>query len=66
MKQAASFQQKKSIVIRTGTALVGIAVTALLSMFASMMVAETLEGDAQAINLSGSMRMQSYRMANAA
>ncbi|MDX1695583.1 MAG: histidine kinase, partial [Ketobacteraceae bacterium] len=46
--------------------LVGIAVTALLSMFASMMVAETLEGDAQAINLSGSMRMQSYRMANAA
>lgn len=56
---------KKSIVIRTGSALVGIALTALLSMFGSMMVAETLEGDAQAINLSGSMRMQSYRMANA-
>ncbi|MCG8671059.1 MAG: type IV pili methyl-accepting chemotaxis transducer N-terminal domain-containing protein [Pseudomonadales bacterium] len=56
---------KKSIVIRTGSALVGIALTALLSMFGSMLVAETLEGDAQAINLSGSMRMHSYRMANA-
>ncbi len=65
MKPTQPFEQKKSIVIRTGSALVGIALTALLSMFASMMVAETLEGDAQAINLSGSMRMQSYRMVNA-
>ncbi len=56
---------KKSIVIRTGSALVAISLTALLSMFGSMLVAETLEGDAQAINLAGSMRMQSYRLVNA-
>lgn len=66
MKASKPSYLKKSIVIRTGSALVGIALTALLSMFASMMVAETIEGDAQAINLSGSMRMQSYRITNAA
>lgn len=53
---------KKSIVLRTGLALIAIAFTALLSMLGSMMIAETLEGDAAAINLSGSLRMQSYRM----
>lgn len=64
MQETKPTHLRRSIVIRTGSALVGIALTALLSMFASMMVAETIEGDAQAINLSGSMRMQSYRMAN--
>lgn len=63
-RRDSSDEVKKSIVTRTGLALVGISFTALLSMFGSMMVAETLEGAAAAINLSGSMRMQSYRLAN--
>lgn len=40
----------------------GIAVAALVATVMAMMMAETLQGDASAINLTGSMRMQSYRI----
>ena len=55
---------KESLVLRSGLAILAVCLTVLFSLFASMMVAESLEGDAAAINLSGSMRMQSYRTIN--
>lgn len=55
---------KESLVLRSGLAILAVCLTVLFSLFASMMVTESLEGDAAAINLSGSMRMQSYRTIN--
>jgi two-component system nitrate/nitrite sensor histidine kinase NarX len=41
----------------------GIVLLALLSMISSVLIAESSKGDAAAINLAGSLRMQSYRIA---
>jgi len=41
----------------------GIVLLALLSMTSSVFIAESTKGDATAINLAGSLRMQSYRIA---
>ncbi|OYW39758.1 MAG: histidine kinase [Hydrogenophilales bacterium 12-61-10] len=43
---------------------VAITVLAVASMFTSWMVAETTQGSGQAINVAGSLRMQSWRMAS--
>jgi len=43
---------------------VAITVLAVASMSASWMVAETTQGSGQAINVAGSLRMQSWRMAS--
>ncbi|OYZ26384.1 MAG: histidine kinase [Hydrogenophilales bacterium 17-64-65] len=43
---------------------VAITVLAVASMSTSWMVAETTQGNGQAINLAGSLRMQSWRMAS--
>ncbi|MCB1822871.1 MAG: type IV pili methyl-accepting chemotaxis transducer N-terminal domain-containing protein, partial [Candidatus Competibacteraceae bacterium] len=52
-----------SIILRSGLTLGGIVLLALLSMATSMFIAESSKGDAAAINLAGSLRMQSYRIA---
>ncbi|MCB1767497.1 MAG: type IV pili methyl-accepting chemotaxis transducer N-terminal domain-containing protein, partial [Candidatus Competibacteraceae bacterium] len=52
-----------SIILRSGLTLGGIVLLALLSMASSMFIAESSKGDAAAINLAGSLRMQSYRIA---
>ncbi|MDQ5910511.1 MAG: two-component system, NarL family, nitrate/nitrite sensor histidine kinase NarX [Pseudomonadota bacterium] len=52
-----------SIIFRSGLTMGGIVLLALLSMVSSMWIAESSKGDAAAINLAGSLRMQSYRIA---
>ena len=50
---------KKSIVARIGTAMLAVSLMALVSMIGSVIVAQNTQGDAGAINLSGSLRMMS-------
>ena len=56
---------KKSLLLRLGTALATIVSLAFLGMSSSVFFAETSEGQAAAINQAGTLRMQSYRIANA-
>lgn len=53
----------ESIIFRSGLTMGGIVLLALLSMISSVFIAESSKGDAAAINLAGSLRMQSYRIA---
>lgn len=53
----------QSLIARGGMFVIGIAVLAIASMLASVIIAETARGDAAAINLAGSLRMQSYHLA---
>lgn len=53
----------ESIIFRSGLTMGGIMLLALLSMTSSVFIAESSKGDAAAINLAGSLRMQSYRIA---
>ncbi len=50
--------------LRLGGMFAAITVLAVASMSTSWMVAETTQGSGQAINLAGSLRMQSWRMAS--
>ncbi len=52
-----------SIIFRSGLTMGGIVLLALLSMTSSVFIAESSKGDAAALNLAGSLRMQSYRIA---
>lgn len=52
-----------SIIFRSGLTMGGIVLLALLGMISSVFIAESTKGDATAINLAGSLRMQSYRIA---
>lgn len=56
-------ESDESIVFRGGLTMGGIVLLALLSMISSVFIAESSKGDAAAINLAGSLRMQSYRIA---
>ena len=56
-------ESNESIIFRSGLTMSGIVLLALLSMISSMFIAESSKGDAAAINLAGSLRMQSYRIA---
>ena len=56
-------ENNDSIILRSGLAIGGIVLLALLSMLSAMLIAESSKGDATAINLAGSLRMQSYRIA---
>ncbi len=56
-------ENNDSIILRSGLAIGGIVLLALLSMLSAMFIAESSKGDATAINLAGSLRMQSYRIA---
>lgn len=54
---------RHSIVFNTLVAFVVIIGFSLVSMLASLYLADALEGDAEAINQAGSLRMQAYRLA---
>jgi len=54
---------RHSIVFNTLVAFVVIIGFSLISMLASLYLADALEGDAEAINQAGSLRMQAYRLA---
>ncbi|MDS4025553.1 MAG: type IV pili methyl-accepting chemotaxis transducer N-terminal domain-containing protein [Candidatus Contendobacter sp.] len=56
-------ENNRSIIFRSGLTMGGIVLLALLSMISSVFIAESSKGDAAAINLAGSLRMQSYRIA---
>ena len=56
-------ESNDSIIFRSGLIMGGIVLLALLSMTSSVFIAESTKGDATAINLAGSLRMQSYRIA---
>jgi two-component system nitrate/nitrite sensor histidine kinase NarX len=53
-----------SLLLRLGGMFVAITVLAVASMSTSWMVAETTQGSGKAINVAGSLRMQSWRMAS--
>ena len=55
---------QNSLLLRLGGMFASITVLAVASMSTSWMVAETTQGSGQAINLAGSLRMQSWRMAS--
>ena len=55
---------RNSLLLRLGGMFVAITVLAVASMSSSWMVAETTQGSGQAINLAGSLRMQTWRMAS--
>lgn len=55
----------QSLLARLGAAMTGIAVMAIVSMLASVIIAQTATGDAEAINKAGTLRMQAYRLAEA-
>lgn len=51
---------KRSLLLRAGLTMAGIALLALVSMSSSIVIAEMLRGQAAAINQAGSLRMQSF------
>jgi two-component system nitrate/nitrite sensor histidine kinase NarX len=55
---------QNSLLLRLGGMFVAITVLAVTSMSTSWMVAETTQGSGKAINVAGSLRMQSWRMAS--
>ena len=55
---------QNSLLLRLGGMFAAITVLAVASMSTSWMVAETTQGSGKAINLAGSLRMQSWRMAS--
>jgi len=55
---------KKSILLRVGIAMATILSLAVIGMLSSVIIAETSEGFAAAINQAGTLRMQSYRIAS--
>jgi two-component system nitrate/nitrite sensor histidine kinase NarX len=55
----------KSLTLRLGLAMTAITTLAFLGMLSSVFIADVSEGQAAAINQSGTLRMQSYRIASA-
>ncbi len=64
MRRLLGKRLQNSLLLRLGGMFVAITVLAVASMSTSWMVAETTQGSGQAINLAGSLRMQSWRMAS--
>ncbi|WP_088331008.1 histidine kinase [Lacimicrobium sp. SS2-24] len=54
----------RSIVYRVGLLMFAISMLAVLSMTSSVFISDSAEQDAYAVNVSGSIRMQSYRLLN--
>jgi two-component system nitrate/nitrite sensor histidine kinase NarX len=55
---------ERSLLLRLGIAMTAIALLTVLGMTSSIIVAETMQGSGAAIDLAGSLRMQSQRIAN--
>ncbi len=53
---------QNSLLLRLGGMIAAISLLAVVGMLASWMVAQTTQGSGAAINLAGSLRMQSWRM----
>lgn len=64
MRRLVGNRLENSLLLRLGGMFVAITVLAVTSMSTSWMVAETIQGSGEAINLAGSLRMQSWRMAS--
>ncbi|HFC53609.1 MAG TPA: HAMP domain-containing protein [Gammaproteobacteria bacterium] len=56
---------RKSLLLRMGIAMATITTFAFVSMVSSVIIAEMTQGVAAAVNQAGTLRMQSYRIANA-
>jgi two-component system nitrate/nitrite sensor histidine kinase NarX len=54
---------ERSLIARIGVAMAIIATVVVAGMGTSVIIAETIRGSAEAINIAGSLRMQSYRIA---
>jgi len=65
MKERRGFLQH-SLLLKLGGALALIACFAILGMASSGIIAESVQGSGEAINLAGSLRMQAYRMTSLA
>lgn len=52
----------RSLIYRTGLTLAAIVFLALVSIVTSVVVADRMEGDAEAINIGGSLRWKAYRI----
>jgi len=65
MKDKRGFLQH-SLLLKLGGALALIASFAILGMASSGIIAESVQGSGEAINLAGSLRMQSYKMTSLA
>jgi len=55
---------ERSLLLRLGIAMTAIALLAVVGMASSIIVAETMQGSGAAIDLAGSLRMQSHRIVN--
>ncbi|MHB1333527.1 MAG: histidine kinase [Sulfuriferula sp.] len=55
---------ERSLLLRLGIAMAAIALLTVLGMASSIMVAETMQGSGTAIDVAGSLRMQSHRIVN--
>ncbi|MEW6415636.1 MAG: HAMP domain-containing protein [Pseudomonadota bacterium] len=55
---------RNSLLLRLGGMFIAITLLAVMGMSASWLVAETIQGRGEAINIAGSLRMQSWRMAS--
>ena len=55
---------QNSLLLRLGGMIAAITLLAVVSMSTSWLVAETTQGSGKAINVAGSLRMQSWRMAS--
>ncbi len=55
---------QNSLLLRLGGMIAAITMLAVVSMSTSWLVAETTQGNGKAINVAGSLRMQSWRMAS--
>ncbi len=64
MRRLLGNKLQNSLLLRMGGMFAAITVLAVASMSTSWMVAETTQGSGKAINLAGSLRMQSWRMAS--
>lgn len=62
MRHLLGTRLQNSLLVRLGGMFVAITLLAVVSMSTSWMVAETAQGSGEAINLAGSLRMQTWRM----
>ena len=57
-----SLVPKSSIIVRVSAVLAGIVILGMSTMLISYWLSERAENDSLAINVAGSLRMQSYRL----
>lgn len=61
--EAPQLLPRRSLVVRVGVLMAAITLLSVLTMIGSAVIAHTARGDAAAINASGTLRMQAYRIA---